>query len=290
MWRKPVWTEGLFVSQHHFQVQDRYFEGLLRDRMSAVSRFDWGITELEIDERMLQSGQFALRKLSAIWPDGLVIRCGEPTGDPLPQPRPFDGHLRSEAAPLDVFIAMTSEGASNVALTGEPSIQQRFARVTQRVDDFNTGGAPQDVDVAVPSLRVIFGTEARERVTTMPIAQLVRQADGRIVARDTFVPPVMNIAAAPFLTAGLRRVVGAVSARQRELASARKQRHPSSIEFHFTDARRFWLLHTLNAAMPVLSHLLDSPRVHPEDVYLQLASLVGQLCTFAPDADPATIP
>ncbi len=290
MWRKPVWTEGLFVSQHHFQVQDRYFEGLLRDRMSAVRRFDWGITELEIDERLLQAGQFSLRRLYAVWPDGQVIRCGEQMGDPLPQPRPFDGLLRVDSAPLDVFAALTSEGASNVTLSGEASIQQRFTRVTQRVDDFNSGGAPQDVDVAMPNVRLIFGSEPRERVTTLPVAQLVRQADGRIVVRDTFVPPVMNIAAARFLTSGLRRVLGAVTARQRELASARKQRHAASIEFHFTDARRFWLLHTLNARMPLLAHLLDAPRVHPEEVYLQLATLIGELCTFAPDADPATIP
>jgi type VI secretion system protein ImpJ len=290
MWRKPVWTEGLFVSQHHFQVQDRYHEGLLRDRTSALRRFEWGISELEIDERVLQTGQFGVRRLHAVWPDGLVVRCGDPSGDPLPEPRPFDGHLRADAASLDVFVAVTSEGTSNVALTGEPSVLQRFTRSTQRVDDFNSGGAPQDIEVAVPNLRIIFGSERRERVMTLPVAQLVRQSDGRIVVRDTFVPPVLSISAAPFLTGGLRRVLGAVTARQRELASARKQRHASSIEFHFTDARRFWLLHTLNAAIPVLTHLLDSQRVHPEEVYLQLARLVGELCTFAPDADPASIP
>jgi type VI secretion system protein ImpJ len=80
-----------------------------------------------------------------------------------------------------------------------------------------------------------------------------------------------------------------MTTRQRELASGRKQRNVGNIEFHFTDARRFWLLHTLNASIPVLSHLLDA-KAHPEEVYMAMASLVGQLSTFAPDADPTSLP
>ena len=92
--------------------------------------------------------------------------------------------------------------------------------------------------------------------------------------------PVLRISAAPFLTAGLQRVLGAISARQRELAAARKQRNVGNIDFHFADARRFWLLHTLNAAIPILSHLLDV-KAHPEEAYLALCGL-ADLATVYP--------
>jgi type VI secretion system protein ImpJ len=167
---------------------------------------------------------------------------------------------------------------------------QRFSRISTTVDDFNAGGSQQPLEFAVPNLRLLFGTERHERMATLPIAQLARQTDGKIVLRDAFVPPVLQIGAAPFLTSGLRRVLGAISARQRELAAARKQRTASTVEFHYTDARRFWLLHTLNSSIPVLSHLLDAESAHPEEVYLALAGLMGALCTFAADADPASIP
>ena len=49
--QKPVWSEGVLVSQHHFQQQDRYHEELLRDRVSALAHYDWGITTIEIDSR-----------------------------------------------------------------------------------------------------------------------------------------------------------------------------------------------------------------------------------------------
>jgi type VI secretion system protein ImpJ len=290
MWRRPIWTEGLFVSQHHFQAQDRFHEDRLRERVSALRRYDWGLSVLEIDDRLLQAGHFGLRRLAAVWPDGLVVQCGGQHGDPLPEPRSFEPHLRSEENALDVLVGITSEGLSNVAPPGAPTGQQRFGRQTVGVDDFNTGGNPQEVEFALPNVRIVFGTERREGMTTLPVAQLVRQADGRVVVRDTFVPPVTHISVAPFVTSGLRRVLGAMVARQRELTAARKQRNVSSVEFHYTDARRFWLLHTLNGAIPVISHLVDTDRAHPEEVYLALARLVGQLATFSADLEPSAIP
>ncbi len=290
MWRKPVWTEGLFVSQHHFQAQDRYHEALVHDRLAATGRYSWGIFELAVDERLLQAGQFGLQRFGATWPDGLLVRCGGATGNPLPEPRSFESYLRAGEPFLDVSIGIPHEGTANVAPPGEPAGAYRFSRVTNPVDDFNAGGSQQALEFAVPNLRLLFGNERHERMATLPVAQLVRQTDGKIVLRDTFVPPVLHIAAAPFLTSGLRRVLGAITARQRELAAARKQRTASTVEFHFTDARRFWLLHTLNTSIPALAHLLDSESAHPEEVYLALAGLAGALCTFAADADPSSIP
>jgi type VI secretion system protein ImpJ len=291
MGHRPIWTEGLFISQHHFQAQDHYHEALLRERVSALRRYNWGLSALEIDERLLQAGQFGLRRFAAVWPDGLVVRCGGPQGDPLPEPRSFEPHLRSEeGGALDVFAGITSEGGSNVSSPGAPAGQQRFVRQTRGVEDFNGGGNSQDVEFAQANVRIVFGTERREGLTTVPVAQLVRQSDGRVVVRDTFVPPVVHIAVAPFVTSGLRRVLGAMVARQRELAASRKQRNAASIEFHYTDARRFWLLHTLNGAIPVVTHLVDTDHAHPEEVYLALAKLVGELSTFSADAEPTSIP
>jgi type VI secretion system protein ImpJ len=289
MGHRPVWTEGLLVSQHHFQAQDRYHEDLLHERLSLARRYQWGISALEIDERLLQNGQFGLRRLVAAWPDGTVVHCGGNGLDPLPEPRAFERHLGAEKASLDVLVGITSAGGTNVAPPGEPVGTHRFGRASLTTVDANTGGAAQEVEHAVANVRVVFGSERRERMTTLPVAELVRQADGRIVVRDTFVPPVLDIAAAPFVSSGLRRVLGAMVARQRELAATRKQRTSTSVEFHFTDARRFWLLHTLSGAIPVLSHLLESTGVHPEEVYLELARLNGQLSTFSAEGDLAAL-
>jgi type VI secretion system protein ImpJ len=289
---KPIWTEGLFLSQHHFQAQDLYHELLVRDRIAAIRRFDWGVLELEVDDRLLLAGQFRLRRLEAIWPDGIVVRCGGPSESPTPEARSFEALFGSERTYLDVHVGVPDESgsAANVAGSGESAALRRFSRGSRSVADFNTGGAIQEVEIAAPNLRVFFGNEPREKMSTLPVAQLVRQAGGRVIVRDNFVPPVLRISAAPFLTNGLQRVLGAMTSLQRELAAKRKQRNVGSVEFHHTDATQFWLLHTLNGAIPALSHLLDTGRAHPEEIYAALTALAGQLCTFAPDTDPTTLP
>ena len=156
--------------------------------------------------------------------------------------------------------------------------------------DLNSGGSSQDVDWGRPNLRIFFGNERRDGFSTIRVAELVRKSNGQPIVRDNYVPPVLHIAAAPFLYGGIHRVLAAITARQRQLTAERKERQAGTIEFHATDARKFWLLHTLNGAIPGLVHLLDNRKAHPEEAYLLLGSLIGHLCTFAPDADPHNLP
>ncbi|MEO6598864.1 MAG: type VI secretion system baseplate subunit TssK [Polyangiaceae bacterium] len=288
---KPIWSEGLLLSQHHFQQQDRYHEELLGDRLRAVSHYPWGISELDLDERALSSGQFKIRRLSAIWPDGASISAGEGGSDPAPEPRSFGTAFAPELQKLEVYVGLAHASAS--ALIDEPTNQLgagRFARARHGVLDTNTGTSTQEVEFARPKLRIFFGGERMDGFSTVRVAELVRQASGQVMIRDNHVPPVSQMSAAPFLSSGLQRVLTGVTARQRELSSDRNQRRTGNVEFHATDARKFWLLHTLNSAIPALSHATESQRAHPEEVYLLLASLAGELCTFAVDADPLNLP
>ncbi|HLV65223.1 MAG TPA: type VI secretion system baseplate subunit TssK [Polyangiaceae bacterium] len=282
---KPLWTEGLLVSQHHFQQQDRYHERLLHERLQGISHYDWGITELEIDERGFSAGQFRLKRFSAIWPDGASIGCGEGTGVPAPPPRP----LPPDAVRLEVYIGLAHE-TDGPLVAQDGASARRFSRETRTVVDANSGVSAQELEWAQPNLQILFGGERMEGFSTIRVAELLRQENGQFQVLDTRIPPVLHLHAAPFLESGVRRVLANIVARQQQLAGERRQRQAGSVEFHVSETRRFWLLHTLNGAIPVLNHLLDTPRVHPEEAYVVLASLAGMLSSFAPDADPSELP
>jgi type VI secretion system protein ImpJ len=291
--RKPIWSEGQFVSQHHFQAQDRYHEGRLHGRLGALRRFGWGISRLEIDEHLLQNGQFGLRRLAGIWPDGLAIDCGPSPAEPPPAPRPFEDHFRDGAPTLDVFVGVSHDGAQNLPEPSQAPSFHRFSRLSAPVNDFNAGGSTQDLEFAIPNPRIVFGDERRDGVGAVPIAKLVRTAEGRVGLHETFVPPILDLAASPYLTRELRRVLGAITARHRELAQGRKQRNASNVEFHFADARRFMLLNTLGTSMASLTHfadLLESDPVHPEELYLKVVELIASLSAFSADVDPVNLP
>jgi type VI secretion system protein ImpJ len=287
---KPVWTEGLLLSQHHFQQQDRYHEELLRDHVQGVTHYGWGVTSLDIDERALSAGQFKIRRLSAIYPDGASVRCGEGTEEPSPAPRQFEAVFTPDLPKLEVFVGIAHDTSSAQLEDGENTGSRRYVKKTRNAADANTGSSPQELDYAQPNLRLFFGNERQDGFATIRIAELVRHANGQTIIRDNYAPPVLHLSASPFLLAGMQRVLGSVTARQRQLAQERKQRQTGSVDFHAADARKFWLLHTLNGAMPALSHAIDTGHAHPEEAYLQLVSLAGALCTFAPDADPLALP
>jgi len=288
---KPIWTEGLLLSQHHFQHQDRYHEDLLSDRVGSVVHYSWGITGLEIDERALGSGQFKIRRLSAIWPDGASVATGEGSREPAPAPRSFEAAFTPELGSLEVFVGLAHQSASALLEDDTKTLgARRYVREAYEIADVNTGTSPQEVEYARPNLRLFLGDEPQDGFSTIRVAQLVRQANGQVIVRDNHVPPVLRFSAAPFLVSGLQRVMAGVATRQRQLSADRNQRQQGSVEFHSSEARKFWLLHTLNGALPALSHAIDSGRAHPEEIYLLLTGLAGQLSTFAIDSDPLSVP
>jgi type VI secretion system protein ImpJ len=137
---------------------------------------------------------------------------------------------------------------------------------------------------------VLFGDERRDAYESIRVAQLERAPNGTFALREASVPPVLRLGASPFLVRGLRAVLASMSARQRAFAASRRQRTSGAVEVDAADAMRFWGLSTLNGAIPVFAHLVDALDAPPERVYLALAQLVGQLCSFVPDADPTTVP
>jgi type VI secretion system protein ImpJ len=81
-----------------------------------------------------------------------------------------------------------------------------------------------------------------------------------------------------------------ISAKSSDLSSQRRQRAAGLVEFTMSEAANFWFLHTVNATIPVLMHLHGHPDVHPEDVFLVLARLAGELFTFSGEGHPKDLP
>ncbi len=285
MARKPIWTEGLLVSQHHFQQQDLYVEGLVTERVRAISHYDWGVSELKLDERGFAAGQLRVQRLRAIWPDGTSVDCGEGTQVPAPEPR----DLPSDAQRIEVYIGLAASGdGAQVSLDGQA--MRRFTRDVAQVADANSGAALQEVEWARPNVRILFGHERRDGFVTVLIAELIRQENGALAVLDTRVPPVLRLGAATFLEAGVRRVLTNLVARQGQLHAERRGRHSAGADFHASEVRKFMQLQALSSAIPELSHLLDTPRVHPEEAYLCLVKLAGVLSCFSTEQELSDLP
>lgn len=289
--KKPIWTEGLFVTQHHFQQADRYHECLLDERLRALGPHMWGIQSIELDERALGSGQLKVRELVGIMPDGTPIGCSDQEGD-APPPRNVEGLFPANLDRLPIYLGVSHarENAPNIGSEAKGLLATRFLEHTARVVDFNTGTDEHEFSWARPSLRILIGDEQREAFDVIPVAELIRQPSGGLTFNPIHVPPVLEVRASPYLMERFRRILTAMTARQRALMSTRRQRTQAAVETQASDVAKFWLLDALNQFIPVFAHLTDHGTMAPEGAYLILSQLIGRLCTMAVDGDPTAIP
>jgi type VI secretion system protein ImpJ len=201
---------------------------------------------------------------------------------------------------LEIYLAIPREreGIANyadgnkaaAAGGGNGAPRSRFRVARRNVADLAASAAELPVDFAEPNVEVLFGPELREDFDAIKLAEVVRDKGGALVMNDTYIPPCLRIDAAPFLVAGLRRLMVLMISKQRELAEQRHQRDASTVEFGGGDVTRYLQLSALNQFIPLMKHIAESGAVSPHETYWVMIQLAGQLTTFSMDADPTQLP
>jgi type VI secretion system protein ImpJ len=285
--RSVVWSEGLFLTPHLFQQADRYYEGLLNFRLNPLSPYLWGVSELDIDRAGLTNGLFTLFRCNGIMPDGLPVQI--PDEDFAPEVRSVKDRFPAALEKLDVYLTIPARqsGSVNFHLENGPDGRaRRYQLETVRVGDETAEGNECEIPLAKKNFQIVFGGESLDGKIWIKIAQLGRTASGIITLDESYVAPSIAISAADSLLAILHRILEVLAAKSTALSQQR--RHIT--EFGSSDIANFWLLHTVNSYVPVLLHFNASANRHPEQLYLFLVQLVGQLSTFALQTDPRDVP
>src|ERR1700693_2225285 len=86
---RVVWSEGMYLGPHHFQVQGRYFEDSIHFATSSLWFASYGLAGVDLDADALSNGTVSLIHARGIFPDGLPFNM--PEGDSLPEPRAIEG-------------------------------------------------------------------------------------------------------------------------------------------------------------------------------------------------------
>jgi type VI secretion system protein ImpJ len=286
--QRVVWSEGLFLTPHLFQQHERYHEDLLHFRLKPFTPFYWGLLDYDIDTDTLTNGSFRLNRCNGIMPDGLPIQM--PANDPLPPNRSFKEEkiFPSSAATLDVFLAIPEEQVDrvNVSLDGATNgAAARYQMQLAQVADDTTGGNEHEISLARKNYKILFSGERLDGHILLKIAEVARTPSGTFSLQD-YIPASLSISASNQLMTILRGLWDILSTKSSGISAQR--RHIT--EFAGSDIANFWLLHTANSYIPILSHFYNAKHHHPEHLYLVLCQLAGQLTTFAMDASPRDLP
>lgn len=288
--RKISWVEGSRITPHHFQQWDNFLEDQLLARVQTFFRFNYGVVDLEINSEAIANGQFSLVRLKALFPDGILVDM--PYGEPCPLTREIGKSFEPTADRLDVFVAIPSKrpGVAQYHIKGMPGgTVARYIQTPGTAIDETSGEGEVQIPFAIGNYRILFGGENREGFSTIKIAEIKRSPTGRFILDDKFVPPLLDIDGSKWLMNQLRQLVEILSTKSTLLGDQRRHDASSLVEFTAMETGAFWLLHTVNGFIPRLKHLFATRAVHPEYLYEELATLEGQLMTFAVQRHPKDV-
>ena len=286
---KPIlWTKGTFLTPQHLQVQDRFLEDTLNFRLQALKFCPWGFSDLAINSELLAEGQFAVTQASGIFPDGLLFEI--PEADPPPPSKSLDEFFDPATKNLDIYLAVPDYRQRGLNVSSAKESGTRYLAEVASFRDENTGVSEKPIQVARKNLRLLADSENREGSSVLRIANVERTTAGTFQLNPRFVPPLIEIGANEYVVGLLRGLVELLSARSTQLSSGRRQKNQSLADFTASDIANFWLLYTVNSNFPVFSHLYESKKGHPEELYAAMVALAGSLTTFSQKLRPRDLP
>lgn len=284
-----IWTKGTILTPQHLQSQDLFFEQTLQFRLETLNFRPWGFRKLSVDQEALQAGLFALSRAEGIFPDGLPFEI--PDSDPAPPPKSLAEYFEGDVESVDVYLAIPHyrEGGLNVA-SDERAADARYVAEVAVVRDENWDRTERPIQIARKNFRLLVESETRQGASFLRVARVRRSPAGVFELDPRFVPPLLDIGASDYLMAVLRRLVEILAARSSMLAGMRRQKNQTLADFTSADIANFWLLYTINSHFPLLRHLFETRRGHPEVLFQVMTSLAGALTTFSLKIQPRDLP
>jgi len=286
---RVMWSEGMFLLPQHFQYQDEFHQHQLAQATLRSTPFHWGVQLLELDEEALANGVLQLSRLKLVFPDGTLYDA--PQHDPLPAARDLKDLLRE--SDLKVYAALRRPepyGLNYVEGGATEQGARRFRKQFDTLPDLNEGDLENEITSLRLNVVLLIEGDNLDGFTYCPLANLVRNNAGGFNLDGHFVHPCLHLGAHDTLLGIARRLLGVLQAKSEALSGRRRERADQIAEFGSSDVTLFWLLYTVNRAYPALAHLLQHPRLHPEQLYRFLAELVGSLLTFSLNIQLKDIP
>ena len=285
--RKPIWAEGIFLSQQHFQQWDRYLETQQWVHQQAIAPFTWGLRSLSIETDALLNGEFRVQQCQAIFAHGQLVCFNEQEGGQLNSPL--------EAAPgeaVDIYLCLprSPQVAGITGYASHPESQAMWQAEYHEVSDLYDVDRKRELLYGRLNVKILAGEQPSELFYTLKIARAVHQGEQRYSLDQQFIPTVMQIQAAPVLMQLLQRIVAEVTAKTRLLYERRPARVNPLQGLELNGVEHCLLLQSLTAWLPALQHLQTHAEIHPHQLYQVLIQLLGQLAAFADYATLTQIP
>lgn len=293
-WTEVHWSEGMFLRPHHLQAGQRWLETINRAAFEAARPFAWGFLDVHVAPEPLENFTLRLDRCDLRLKDGTWVRIPD---NAEVEPLNFKNAIEKAQGGLDILLGipeMQEVRANSVSLqdAGPGDGTPRYAPFPVTRRDENTGVNPQTIYVRRMRARLFVAGEDTTGYETVRLGRVKRtDRPGALPEIDELGSgPVLMVQADKGLSALITSLADQVEAKDEVLANEAREHRMLFTDGVAANTEHLLKLHVLNEARAHLRALLQCPVLHPYDVFVSLARLIGHLSVFHDDLVPGAIP
>lgn len=272
---RVIWQEGLFLRPQHFQQQERFLLSWVEERCKVVRPFNWGFTQLTLDNESLALGKLKIIACQGVFPDGTPFDVP----NTVPPPEPLDIPADMQDCLIYLGLPLYRAGIQDLSDQQHHNKLARYQLEEASVRDVYTMGMddPADLQVGQLQLSILTADDNTRAYSLLPLAHVrERNSDQQVQLNQQFIPSVLHCGAEQSLSAYIREILGLLKLRGDALAVnmvAPDTGGTGSIA-------NFMKLQTINRYELVFAHLQEVSSLHPEALFQQMLMLAGDMAIF----------
>lgn len=272
--KKVAWFSGLPISQHHFQLQDKFVEQNLQLVTKMTSNYIFGLKKIELDESRLENGVISVIKCEAIMPDGTLIKVPDIDAEEL------NIQVDESMSGSIVYLAVPPlpNNAKYVVEDKFEATDKRYHIEEYKAYDAITGS--EDV-IELQGLKLniylVVDTKNYQDFELLPIAKIKSVSNNKTVTIDrNYIPPILSISANEYVVDLLKNIYILSQQRRKQLVT----RISNIDEFGVAGIMELLFIQLLNRYIPILEHMYNNQQLSAEELYRVLASLSSEMRTY----------
>ncbi|WP_428739503.1 type VI secretion system baseplate subunit TssK [Sulfurimonas sp.] len=273
MERRVIWKEGLFIRPQHFQQNDRYYAYELMSRTVNSGSNQWGFFELDIDKRLLGIGKVVLNSAQGIMPDGTLFYISN----------------KEESLALDIgeddygqgvylAIPIVTQNSDEVHFEDQENHLTRFsAQTVLNVSNTNAGeNSNADMVLAKHDFKLLLEENVNDGYVAIKITNIASvSTGGSVLIDENYIPTFFHLHRSKDLLSMLNEIIRMLTYRVERLADK-----ISNSALQASELGNYLMLQLLNKTLSRFHFYLTQDKIHPQDVFLELTTLAGELAVF----------
>lgn len=294
----PVqWFEGMLLSPQHFQQNNIYLSQAMFHQLQRTNPFYWGVCELEIDQDAVTYDQLVVNKVHGVMPDGTVVKHAVTKQ----QTMELEGLKQLSIQLSDIpdiepqkpfFVHLAIPALSDGCASDVDSELKRYDSINEgQVIDQNDMQNKIDLVRLRSRLILLVDSQLSPNFSSFPILKMEKTYDGSFQILN-YTPPTLYVPKtdAPYqvkLGKKIESLLGELRTKATGLRNFFTDTHGQNSIVSAVQKQR---IHYLTACLPGVEVLLSSQMAHPQQLYLALVNLAGNMAIIHPDLLPPPFP